>query len=331
METAMKGPIRWGILGTGWIANEFAQGLAQLSDAELVAVGSRTIESAQCFGAQHRVPHRHGSYQALANDADVDVIYVATPNPLHREHSLLCLESGKPVLCEKPFALNAREAEDVIQFAREKELFLMEAMWTRFFPLMSKLRSLLAAGVIGDVQMLVADLCLQFDFDPSDRRYAPSLGGGALLDLGVYPVSFASMIMGPPSSIASHAHLGETGVDEQAVIVLTYDGGQVSTLYTSLWVDSPVEALLMGARGQIRLHPWWIRPDKLTFSSTGQETTTIEMPFEGNGYQFEAAEVMDCLRADKLESDLMPLDETLSIMHTLDSIRAQWGLKFPME
>jgi predicted dehydrogenase len=327
----MVKPVRWGILGTGWIANEFAQGLAQLSDAELVAVGSRTAGSAQRFGEPYNVPHRHGSYQALVEDADVDVIYVATPNPLHKKHSLLCLESGKAVLCEKPFALNAREAEEVIQAAREHKLFLMEAMWSRFFPLMAKVRSLLADRAIGDVQMLVADLGIQFDFDPLDRRYALGLGGGALLDLGVYLVSFASMIMGPPSKIASLAHLGETGVDEQAGIVFEYGQGQVSTLHTSIRVDSPVEAILMGTKGQIRLNPWWIRPDRLTLSVTGGETTTIEMPYEGNGYQFEAAAVMDCLRANELESELMPLDETLSIMQTMDAIRAQWGLKYPME
>ena len=207
----------------------------------------------------------------------------------------------------------------------------MEAMWSRFFPLMTKVRSLLTDGVIGDVQMLVADLCIRFDLNPADRRYALDLGGGALLDLGVYLVSFASMIMGPPSRIATLAHLGETGVDEQAGIVLRYDQGQVSTLYTSIRVDSPVEAILMGSKGQIRIHPWWIRPNKLTLSVAGQETTTIEMPFEGNGYQFEAAKVMDCLRANKLESELMPLEETLSIIQTMDAIRAQWGLKYPNE
>jgi predicted dehydrogenase len=327
----MNRNIRWGILGTGWIANEFAQGLAQLPDADLVAVGSRSRDSAQRFAEQYGIPHRHASYQALVNDADLDVIYVATPNPLHKEHVLLCLESGKAVLCEKPFALNAREAEAMVQVAREKKLYLMEAMWSRFFPLMAKVRSLLAEGAIGDVQMLVVDLSIHVDFDPADRRYDLGLGGGALLDLGVYLVSFASMIMGPPAKIVSLAHLGATGVDEQAGIVLQYDRGQVSTLYTSIRADSPVEAILMGTKGQIRLHPWWIRPDKMTFNIDGQEPATIEMPFEGNGYQFEAAEVMDCLRASQLESDLMPLDETLSIMRTLDALRADWGLEYPME
>ena len=327
----MTDPVRWGILGTGWIADQFAQGLDQLAGAELVAVGSRTPESAQRFAEAYNVPHRHGSYQALADDPEVDVIYVATPNPWHRDHTLLCLDSGKPVLCEKPFALNARQAAEMVQVAREKDLFLMEAMWTRFFPLMGKVRALVDEGAIGEVQMLVADLCIQFDLDPSDRRYAPGLGGGALLDLGVYPLSFASMIMGAPSSIEALAHLGETGVDEQAGIVLGYDRGRVGTLYTSIRVDSPVEATILGSEGQIRIHSWWIHPDRLTLSLDGGEATTIQMPFAGNGYQFEAAEVMACLRAGKLESDLMPLDETLSIVETMDTIRARWGLRFPGE
>ena len=327
----MTDPVRWGILGTGWIADQFAQGLDQLAGAELVAVGSRTPESAQRFAEAYNVPHRHGSYQALADDPDVDVIYVATPNPWHRDHTLLCLDSGKPVLCEKPFALNARQAAEMVQVAREKDLFLMEAMWTRFFPLMGKVRALVDEGAIGEVQMLVADLCIQFDLDPSDRRYAPGLGGGALLDLGVYPLSFASMIMGAPSSIEALAHLGETGVDEQAGIVLGYGRGRVGTLYTSIRVDSPVEATILGSEGQIRIHSWWIHPDRLTLSLDGGEATTIQMPFAGNGYQFEAAEVMACLRAGKLESDLMPLDETLSIVETMDTIRARWGLRFPGE
>lgn len=327
----MAAPIRWGILGTDWIANEFASALVRVPGAELVAVGSRTARSAQSFGDRFGVLRRHAAYEALAQDPNVDIVYVATPNTLHREHSLLCLDSGKPVLCEKPFALNARQADEVIQTARENKLFLMEAMWSRFFPLMNEVRALLADGTIGNVQMLVADLCIRFEFDPADRRYALALGGGALLDLGVYTLSLASMIMGPASRITATAHLGRTGVDEQAGIVLGYDQGQMSLLHSSIRVDSPVEATFLGSKGRIRLHPWWIRPEKLTLSVTGQEDTTIEMPYEGNGYQFEALEVMECLRNGRLESDLMPLDETLSIMQTMDAIRAQWGLRYPGE
>lgn len=327
----MADAIRWGIIGTGKIAREFATGLTVLPQAELVAVGSRTTESASRFADIFGVPHRHASYEALANDPDVDVVYVATPHTLHQENSLLCLGAGKAVLCEKPFTINAAEAEAVIQFAREKKLFLMEAMWTRFIPLVVKLRQLLADGVIGGVQMLVADLGFRADFDPLHRLFNPQLGGGGLLDLGVYPVSLASMIFGPPSRITSVAQLGETGVDEQAAIIFRYDQGQLATLYTSLRTGTPKEIILMGTRGRIKIHSPMFRPNKLTLSLDGQEDHVIEMPLEGNGYNYEATEVMRCLQVGKLESDTMPLDETLAIMETMDQIRAQWGLKYPRE
>ncbi len=322
---------RWGIIGTGWIAKEFATGLTVLPEAELVAVGSRTAESATQFADMFGVPHRHASYDALANDPDVDVVYVATPHTLHKENSLLCLQAGKAVLCEKPFTINAAEAEAVIQFARATKLFLMEAMWTRFIPLVVKLRQLLADRVVGNVQMLVADLGFRVDFDPLNRLFDPQLGGGALLDLGVYPVSLASMVFGPPSRITSMAQFGETGVDEQAAILLGYDQGRLAALYTSLRADTPREAILVGTEGRIRIHPQMFRPTKLTLSLTDQEDNTIEIPLEGNGYNYQAAEVMRCLKAGKSESDTMPLDETLAIMKTMDQIRAQWGLRYPME
>jgi dihydrodiol dehydrogenase / D-xylose 1-dehydrogenase (NADP) len=327
----MADKIRWGIIGTGWVAKEFATGLTVLPEAELVAVGSRTAESANQFADMFGVPHRHASYEALVNDPNVDVVYVATPHILHKENSLLGLQAGKAVLCEKPFTINAAEAEAVIQFARGNKLFLMEAMWTRFIPLVVKVRQLLADRVIGDVQMLVADLGFLVDFDPLHRLFDPQLGGGALLDLGIYPVSLASMIFGPPSRITSMAQLGETGVDEQAAIILGYGQGQLATLYTSHRTDTPREAILLGTKGRIRIHPQMFRPTKLTLSLTGQEDNIIEMPLEGNGYNYQAAEVMRCLQAGKLESDAMPLDETLAIMKTMDQIRAQWGLKYPME
>jgi predicted dehydrogenase len=327
----MADKMRWGIIGTGKIAKAFATGLTVLPEAELVAVGSRTAKSANEFADIFGVPHRHASYESLANDPNVDVIYVATPNTLHKENSLLCLQAGKAVLCEKPFTINAAEAEAVIQLARAKELFLMEAMWTRFIPLVGKVRQLLADRVIGDLQMLVADLGFWADFDPLHRVFNPQLGGGALLDLGVYSISLAWMIFGSPSRITSMAELGETGVDEQAAIIMGYDEGQLATLYTSIRTDTPAEAILMGTKGQIRIHPPMFRPTKLTLSLTGQEDSVIEMPLEGNGYNYQAAEVIRCLQAGKLESNTMPLDETLAIMKAMDQIRDQWGLKYPME
>jgi predicted dehydrogenase len=318
-------------VGTGWIADQFATDLALLPAAELVAVGSRTAVTAERFAAKFGIPRRYASYEALVGDPQVDVVYVATPNPMHRQNCLLCLEAGKHVLCEKPFAINAAEAEEMVAAARDKKLFLMEAMWSRFLPLMGRLRELLAKDAIGELQILSAELCIRFDFDPSDRRYSLDLGGGALLDLGVYPIALASMIMGPPSSITASAHLGTTGVDEQTGIVLGYDGGQISSLYCSIRGDSAVEATLMGTSGRIRIHPWWIKPQALTLSRDGHDDTVINLPYEGVGYRFEAAEVMACLRASRLESGLMSLDETLSIARTLDTIRTQIGLRYPME
>ena len=331
----MAEKIRWGILGTGSIARKFAEGLKALDDAELVAVGSRTQQSADAFGDAFGVPHRRASYEALASDADVDVIYVATPHALHKDNTILCLRAGKPVLCEKPFAINAREAEEMIRCARERKLFLMEAMWSRFFPITFKVRELLRGGVIGEPRMLTADFGFRTRINPKGRLFDPALGGGALLDVGVYPVSLSSMIFGTPTRIAGMAHLGETGVDEQAAIILGFPGGALSILYTAIRTRTPQEAVIMGTHGQIRIHSAWWRPTKMTVTGFAQRDTAspevVELPYEGNGYNYEAAEVMQCLHAGKQESDLMPLDETLAIMRTLDEIRAQWHLKYPME
>ncbi len=327
----MTDKIRWGIMGTGQIAKKFATGLTVLPEAELVAVGSRTAAAANKFADMFGVPHRHGSYEALVDDAGVDVVYVSTPHSLHKENSLLCLQAGKAVLCEKPFTINAAEAEAVIQFARQQQLFLMEAMWTRFIPLMVKVRQLLADGVIGRVRMLVADLGFRAAFDPHHRLFKPELGGGALLDVGIYPVSLASLLFGSPTRITGMAHLGQTGVDEQTAVILGYDQDQLATLYAAIRTDTPGEALLMGSRGRIRIHAPMFRPTYMTLSVAGQTDELIEVPLEGNGYNYEAIEVMNCLRAGQLESETMPLDETLAIMKTMDQIRAQWGLKYPME
>jgi predicted dehydrogenase len=324
--------IHWGILGTGMIATKFAEGLMALPDAELVAVGSRSQSRADDFGYEFDVPHRHASYTALADDPDVDVVYVATPHPFHRENSMLCLEGGKAVLCEKPFTINASEAEDVIALAREKGLFLMEAMWTRFLPVLVKTRELLAKGAIGEVRALFADFGFRTAFDPQSRLFDPHLGGGALLDVGVYPISLASMVFGTaPSRINGMAHLGQTGVDEQFAVILGYDQGRLAILTAATRTEMPQEAVLAGAEGRIRIHaPWW-RSTTLTLSRPRQEDEVLHLPYEGNGYNYEAAAVMDCLRAGRTESDVMGLDETLAIMQTLDRIRAQWGLRYPME
>ena len=328
----MPEKIRWGILATGSIARKFAEGLLALDGAELVAVGSRTAEGAARFADDFGVPHRHASYAELAADPDVDVVYVATPHAFHKASSLLCLEAGKAVLCEKPFAINAAEAEQVVACARRKGLFLMEAMWTRFLPAIEKVRDIVARQAIGQVRLLRADFCFRAGWDPQGRLLNPALGGGALLDVGIYTVSLASMVFGAqPSQTAALADIGETGVDEQSAIILAYDEGQLASLLCAVRTTTLHEAMIFGTDGIIRIHhPFW-HPTNLTIVATGQEREDLELPYPGNGYACEAAEVGRCLREGLLESPIMPLDETVAIMKTMDTIRAQCGLKYPME
>jgi predicted dehydrogenase len=327
----MTDNIRWGILGTGVIARKFALGLKAAPGAELAAIGSRTQAAADEFGDAFGVARRHASYEALAHDPEVDIIYISTPHSLHKDNTLLCLEAGKAVLCEKPFAINAAETEAMIKLARQKRLFLMEAMWTRFLPAVLKVRQLIAEDAIGEVRMLMADLGFRAEFDPKSRLFDPALGGGALLDVGIYTVSFASMLLGTPVKVTSLAHLGETGVDEQSAMLLSYAGGQLAVLAAAVRTDIPSEAIIMGTKGQIRVHAPIYCPVRLTLSRPEQGDEIIDAPLEGNGYNYQALEVMNCLRNGWLESATMPLDETLTIMRTMDEIRAPWGLKYPME
>jgi predicted dehydrogenase len=255
----------------------------------------------------------------------------ATPHPFHAENAALCLEAGKAVLCEKPFSVNAAEAQRVVGLAREKGLFLMEGMWTRFFPLMEELRRLVSEGAIGELRMLNVDFGFRAGLEPASRLFDPKLGGGSLLDVGVYCVSLASMILGRPSRSVGLSHLGETGVDEQASIVLEHEGGRLANLSIGIRTATPQEATIMGTEGYVRIHaPWW-RPKSMTISRPGAEDETVEAPVSGNGFNYEAAEVMRCLEAGKMESDIMPLDETISVMRTMDGIRAAWGLTYPGE
>ena len=326
----MKEKVRWGILGLGSIAKQFARGLVATKDAELVAVGSRSKEKAEAFGAEFNAPHRHASYEALVADPEVDAIYVSTPHPYHAENSLLCLRAGKEVLCEKPFALNARQAREVIDCARRRRLFLMEAMWTRFLPAICQVRQWLASGAIGEVRMLTADFGFRAGWNPESRLLNPHLGGGALLDVGVYTVAFAYMVMGgAPKRIESMADIGKTGVDEQSAILLGFEGGRLALLSCAVRTGTPHSARIDGTDGRIEVPRFWHTTEATL--TAGERTEHFEQPHEGNGYNYEAAEVGRCLRAGKLESDIMPLDETLSIMQTLDTIRGQWGMRYPQE
>lgn len=323
--------IRWGILGTGRIAADFATGLSSLPDAELAAVGSRSAASAAAFADRFGATRRHGGYHALAADPAVDIVYVATPHPLHHANARLCLEAGKAVLCEKPFTLNAGQARDLVGLARERRLFLMEAMWTRFLPAIVEIRRLVSEGAIGEVRHLTADFGFRKEFDPRHRLFDPALGGGALLDIGVYLVSLASMLFGPPAEMRSLAGIGATGVDEQAALLFGYGDGRFAQLTATIATATPQAATIVGDGGWITIHPLWWKATAFTLARSGHAPETFDRPFEGNGYTHEAVEAGRCLRAGEVESPGMPLDETIAVIETLDRVRAEWGLRYPAE
>jgi len=354
--------IGWGILGTGSVAGHFARGLRFVRDARLLAVGSRSLAKAGAFARELAVPRAYGSYEDLVADREINVVYIATPNHRHRADCLLALEAGKAVLCEKPFAVSAVEAREVIAWARRKRRFCMEAMWMRFLPVMARLRDLIQTGAIGEIRLLRADFGIPKPYEEDNRFFNREMGGGATLTFGVYLVSLAFWLLGKPSAITGQASFGTTGVDEQSVTVLGYPNGEMAVLTASVRSDLPCEAMITGTRGEIRIHSPLYRARELTVrtfpevpppsSENGRgfarfrrgpllravwfrfrdlfqrlvrgSAATVFEPFEGNGYNFEAAEVTRCLQAGELESRIMPLEETLSIMETIDAIRDQW-------
>lgn len=328
----MSDTIRWGILATGAIAHKFADALTVLTDAELVAVGSRAQHTADAFGDEFAIPRRHDSYQALAEDPEVDAIYVSTPHPMHHDHTLLCLNAGKPVLCEKPFALNAREAESMIQCARDRGLFLMEAMWSRYLPAIAQVRQWLADDAIGEVRNLMADFGFRANFNPEGRLLNPELGGGALLDIGVYIVSLASMVYGEqPSRVAALADIGTTGVDEQTTMAFRYGSGAMAALACAVRTDTPRAVSILGTKGNIHIPAPWFDTRTATLNVDGDAPVTARPDRVENGFKYEIEEAGRCLRQGLLESPALPLDETLAIIRTLDTVRAEIGLKYPLE
>lgn len=326
----MARTIRWGILGPGNIAVQFAQGIQAAPDAELVAVGSRSLDSAHRFADRFGAARRYGSYAELARDPEVDVIYIAVPHPQHVGAALLCLDAGKAVLCEKPFTVNLAEAERVVARAREKRVFLMEALWTRFIPAVVHAKALVDSGAIGEPKMVQADFGAVFNVDDTHRVMDPALAGGALLDIGIYPISVATFFLGPVEDVQASAAIGRTGVDEQIAVSMRHRNGGVSLSGATILARSPFDAVITGTTGRIRLNGDLCRPRSLTLTR-GEGEEYIELPYDGNGYQFQADHVNECLRAGQLESTLLPLDHTLATMKVLDTTRERIGLKYPFE
>ena len=326
---------RWGILGTGNIAAKFATCLAVCDNAILHAVGSRSQESADTFGNRFKAPVRHASYEALAEDPDVDVVYIATPHALHKENAIRCLRAGKAVLCEKPLTLNLREAEEIVAVARETGCFLMEGMWTRFFPAIQQVEQWIAAGAIGEPRMVQSSFGFRMEYSGRGRLWDPALGGGSLLDVGIYPITIASIaFQDPPASICGAAHLSDRGVDEQAAFVLKFIGGRLAVLSSAIRTRTNWDSYIYGESGMIKIHsPFW-SPEKATLlpaEGADRPEETFEQPMESLGFEYEIREVMRCLDAGLVECPAMPHRRTLEIMGTMDMLREQWDMAYPGE
>ena len=322
----MTTPIRWGILSTGAIAATFVDDLRLLPDAVITAVGSRTEEAATQFAATHGIPTAHGSWRALAEDPEVDVVYVATPHSGHVAATMTVLDAGKAALTEKPVALDAAQATGLFDAARERNLFLMEAMWTRFNPVVRRAQELVAAGAIGRVTSVSADFGFLAPDDETHRLHARALGGGALLDLGIYPATIAHLFLGPPDEIRAWADLGPQGTDRNTAMILGYASGALASLTCSLVSATPWLAVVAGTDGRIEL-PSVMCPQHLTLHR-GESTEVIDLSYRGKGYHFEAAEVNRCLREGLTESPTMPHAESLAVLTTLDRVRAQIGVSY---
>jgi predicted dehydrogenase len=300
-----------------------------LSDAQLIAVGSRSAASADAFADAFGVAKRHASYQALVEDPEVDAVYVATPHPGHHAAALQAIRAGKAVLVEKPFTMDAVQASELIAAAREGGTFLMEAMWARFLPHMVRVREILAAGALGRIVTVTADHGQWFERDPDFRLFKPELGGGALLDLGIYVLSFASMVLGTPRCVTAVSDPAFTGVDAQTTVILQYDGGAHAVLTTTSYAVTPNTATINGTDARLEIAGTFYRPTSFrVVDRSGAVLERFDAAVPGHGIRYEAAEVGRCLRAGVTESPVLTLDETLSIMTTMDEVRRQIRLTY---
>lgn len=327
----MTGEIRWGILGTGGIAHEQTRDLVN-HGFTVTAVGSRTLAAATAFAAEFGIPNAHGSYEQLVADPEVDVIYVSTPHPFHAANALLALDAGKHVLVEKPFTVTAADARRVVLSAEAKNLVVLEAMWTRFLPHMIRIREIIANGMIGEVRSLIADHNQNLPKDPAHRLNNPDLGGGALLDLGIYPVSFAYDIFGGPTAVVAVAAKTDTGVDRQTAIVFGYADGQQAMLHTALDALGPNTAVVIGTTGRIEIDPVWYTTTSFTvFDAENNEIERFEQAVSPRGMQFQAWELERLIREGATAGEILPPLQSVAIMETLDEIRHQIGLVYPGE
>jgi predicted dehydrogenase len=323
-------PIRWGIIGTGLIAGVFADAIGGHTRAQVVAVGSRNRARAERFATAHHVPTAHTSYRALVEDPHVDVVYVATPHSEHAAHALLAIAAGKHVLVEKSFARSTSEAREVFAAAEQAGVFVMEAMWTRFLPHVAAMHQSIDAGEIGEIVNVRADHGQFFPYDPAHRVYAPDLAGGALLDLGVYPVAWVHDLLGTPSAVHAFGQLTESGVDGQVTVVAEFGERAQANLFSTLWAKSPTTSSISGTEGHVRVAGDFYRPTSFVVTRRDGRIWTFEQPVAG-GLQYEAAEVAWCVAEGRTQSDRMTWQDTIDVMTTMDEVRRQVGVVYPGE
>lgn len=322
--------VRWGIVGAGKIAHSFSKDLALVSGGRLAAVASRSLEKAQEFAAEYDAPHAFGSYDALFESETVDVVYIATPHTHHAEVAIRAMEAGKHVLCEKPMGVNRLEVERMIAAAKKKKVFLMEALWSRFNPTIKAVKELVDSGEIGEVGYLYSDFAFYaLDRDEKGRLLNPSLAGGSLLDIGIYPIFLSYLMLGIPTDILAKVHFHETGVEKQCSMIFDYHNAH-AMLYSGLTSDSEMKSEISGSKGSVFINPRWHEATSYTLVKDG-ETKTLELPKIGKGYAHEIEEVHKCLQAGTLESDLWSHQNSLDLIYLMDTIRQKTGIKFPFE
>ncbi|GAB3999251.1 Gfo/Idh/MocA family oxidoreductase [Spirosoma daeguense] len=319
---------RWGILGPGRIAHKFAQDLLTVPDAQLYAVASSDQQRADEFASQYGVPHAFGNYAALLTLPDLDVVYVATPHVKHHEHVLMLLNGGVAVLGEKPFAMNSQQVREMVDTSRAKSIFLMEALWSRFMPSIQYALQLAESGRIGKVVSIKADFGFKAPFLPEKRLFNKELGGGSLLDIGIYPLFLAYLFLGKPTTIKASATFGSTDIDEQCGMVLTYADGQLALLDSTLLAATDCVGLIQGESGQIRIHNRFHESKSVTLQRENEEPVISHFERSTFGYDFEIQHVMQCLADGKTESPLWSLDDSLNLMELLDAVRAEAGIVY---
>lgn len=324
----MSEKVRWGILGLGNIAGKFVKDLLLIDNAVLQGVASRDISKARIFAKKYGAIRAYEGYDALANDPDIDIIYIATPHVFHFEQTMLCLRAGKSVLCEKPMAMNAKEAKIMMDEAKKRNLFLMEGLWTRFIPGTKKVLDLIANDAIGTIDFIKADFGFKGDGNLQSRVYNKSLGAGSLLDIGIYPVYLSLLLLGVPDAIRAIANYTETGVDASCSMLFEYAGGTKAFLESTILADTPVEALIYGSKGSLQIHSRFHHSKEITIRQNDGTTKSFTVEYKGEGYYHEILEVMDCLRQGLTESPRMPHSMSLDLIQVLDGVREKIGLEY---